>query len=137
MGSQLTINDSLVCRNACWIICSLLRRLAWVTMTPFGSDVAPEVYCSSASVLAPIWGSRQVLPASLAIRVVSISSILSCTKLFSIVLLLTGNSPDVNATVGWQSETTADNRSCPRVLPCASHGTGVTPAYRHPMKPHM
>src|SRR5215203_5796092 len=48
----------------------LCRRLPWVSFTPFGAAVEPEVYCRRASVLAPTSGRRHVpagsLPSSVA-----------------------------------------------------------------------
>src|SRR5215218_4567542 len=48
----------------------LCRRLAWVSITPFGAAVEPEVYCRRASVLASTSGRRHLpagsLPASVA-----------------------------------------------------------------------
>ena len=35
-------------------------RLPWLTMTPLGSPVEPEVYCRKARVLAVMWGGCQV-----------------------------------------------------------------------------
>src|SRR5215211_1764608 len=43
----------------------LCSRLAWVSITPFGAAVEPEVYCRKARVLAPISGRRPLLAGSL------------------------------------------------------------------------
>src|SRR5215207_8411761 len=43
----------------------LCSRLAWVSITPFGAAVEPEVYCRRASVLAPTAGRRHLLAGSL------------------------------------------------------------------------
>src|SRR5919112_4011639 len=48
----------------------LCRRLPWVSITPFGAVVEPEVYCRKASVLASTSGRRHLavrsLPSSVA-----------------------------------------------------------------------
>src|ERR687897_1923426 len=48
----------------------LCRRLPWVSFTPFGAAVEPEVYCRRASVLTPTSGRRHLpagtLPSSVA-----------------------------------------------------------------------
>ena len=42
----------------------LCSRLPWVTITPLGLAVDPEVYCRNAVVLRPTAGSRQAAPPS-------------------------------------------------------------------------
>src|SRR5918997_3279110 len=48
----------------------LCSRLPWVSITPFGTAVEPEVYCRKASVWAPTGGRRHLpagsLPSSVA-----------------------------------------------------------------------
>ncbi len=47
-GSQLTITLSAVCCQRRSISAQLISRLRWLTMTPFGWPVEPEVYCKKA-----------------------------------------------------------------------------------------
>nr|WP_232344259.1 hypothetical protein [Actinoplanes awajinensis] len=47
-GSQLTIVPSDRAGHSSTVSATLLWKLAWVTSTPFGSPVEPEVYCSTA-----------------------------------------------------------------------------------------
>src|SRR5919107_786105 len=47
----------------------LCSRLPWVSITPFGAAVEPEVYCRKARVLAPISGRCQLPAGSLLVSV--------------------------------------------------------------------
>ncbi len=47
-GAQPTYVESASLRNATRIISRLAITLAWLTITPLGSEVEPEVYCRNA-----------------------------------------------------------------------------------------
>src|SRR3989475_8162707 len=43
----------------CWMAASLAMRLPWLTITPLGAEVEPEVYCRKAmSSAAGAWGRQ-------------------------------------------------------------------------------
>ncbi len=48
-----------MCPQARWIIFSLWIRLPWLTRTPLGVDVEPDVYCRNAIVSGLTRGSCQ------------------------------------------------------------------------------
>src|SRR5215217_3308909 len=52
----------------------LCSRLPWVSITPFGAAVEPEVYCRKARVVAPISGRCQLPAGSLLVSVANQSS---------------------------------------------------------------
>ncbi len=52
-GSQPAITESAELPKARRIISSLWRRLPWLTITPFGMPVEPEVYWRKARASAP------------------------------------------------------------------------------------
>src|SRR5262245_42770311 len=56
IGTQQAKRDAGDVPNACRNIARLLVRLAWLTMTPLGADVEPEVYCRRA--IAPGVGAK-------------------------------------------------------------------------------
>ena len=52
------------------IIARFARRLAWLTMTPFGAEVEPEVYCRNAMSTGPVGrGAGMVTGAAWSTRV--------------------------------------------------------------------
>ncbi|MCY1560520.1 hypothetical protein D9M68_976600 [compost metagenome] len=53
-GNQLTQDSPGLAAKPRLMLRSLASRLAWLTITPFGALVDPEVYCKNARVSAPI-----------------------------------------------------------------------------------
>ena len=58
-GNQPITTELSSWRNARWISASLWRRLPWLTATPLGVLVEPEVYCRKARLSPPRCGGLQ------------------------------------------------------------------------------
>src|SRR5918998_6803653 len=112
----------------------LCSRLPWVSITPFGAAVEPEVYCRKASVWAPTGGRRHLPAGSLPSSVTNQRSDFisgadadrrsSLDKMWVVV----------SAAVAFESATIARSRDMDRLSRGGYAGTATTPAYRQPRK---
>ncbi|CAM5253735.1 hypothetical protein SBADM41S_03955 [Streptomyces badius] len=108
-------------------------RLAWLTMTPLGSLVDPEVYWSSATVPPSISGSVQVSasPSSRSSATTTGSAVPSCSVAQS---RTSGNDSVSVRTVRMPAFLTMLRSRCRwcRYWPGTGTGTATAPAYRQP-----
>src|SRR2546421_12669481 len=115
----------------------LCRRLPWVSITPFGIPVEPEVYWRKASVLLSTAGSRHASARLLAISSVVMSGI-PCSSWACANKLSTIDERDemVSTTDGCTSFMMLRNLARLRLVRvCGGYvGTAITPAYRQPEK---
>src|ERR1700722_12573407 len=140
-GSQIMPRLSLECPKSRKINSELLIRFRCVRTTPFGAEVEPEVYCSSAIDSAHTWAESQAR---------------ECTAGTSSVVITgsrdsSGTDPDgeptaapiaavVSTAEGMASCATAASRGSERSSLSGSGGhvgTAITPAYKQPKNAAM
>ncbi|MNV63917.1 hypothetical protein D3C71_1565380 [compost metagenome] len=114
---------------------SLAIRLAWLTITPLGAEVDPDVYCRKA-----IWspsGSNWASSAPATARSPSIASMSAPAHRSSNGAMASRRSAVVNTQLAAQSVAMAATRaSCWRRTDSGGNtGTGINPAYMHAKKP--
>src|SRR5215207_1258844 len=121
--------DSSLCLNTARIVRWLLRRLPWLTITPLGAEVEPDVYCRKASVDPSMRGSRQCLAYwELTLSVVIQPSFFSsgaCSKSWSAFARI---DVVVKAATGRASLTISCNRENDRFMRGGYAGTATAPA---------
>ena len=138
IGSQLTPTESSVAPKARWMMAELWSRLPWVSSTPLGTAVEPEVYWMKASVPGVTSGGRHACSqpgssASVATQRSEASSgawLVSPSTRSRMELV-------VSTRVAWASSAMARSRGsvrCRRVGSGGYTGTATTPAYNAPKK---
>src|SRR5918995_5131329 len=110
----------------------LCNRLPWVSITPFGAAVEPEVYCRKPSVLAPTSGRRHLPAGSLPSSVANQRSDFISGAYADRRSSLDKRRVVVSATVAFELAAMARSRDTDRLSRGGEAGTATTPAYRHP-----
>ncbi len=137
-GSQLTPTESSVLPMIRWMRDSLWSRLAWVSSTPLGSEVEPEVYWMKASESGVTSGGRHSCSTSgtsssvATHRGAASSGAWRASPSISSRMALV-----VSTRVAWASRAMARSRGSVRFSRVGSGGytgTATTPAYSAPKK---
>src|SRR6516225_2066164 len=137
-GSQKTELHSAVHSKALRISSRLCSKLPWLSITPLGIDVEPEVYCKKARLSLEIAGGVQ--SASKLSGTFSVFSqqrsrnsgawVKRCSR-------LSRTAEEASATLTFASPTMPCKRGMGRLGLGGNAGMAVTPAYRQPKKAVM